>query len=1016
MFKTQYRYLVFFTLLIASGRSYGQSNYSYNLNSEKGLPSNHVYYMFKDRHGYLWISTNKGVVKYNGYKFVKFDFSNSLLKDDVWGMFEDARGRIWLSSIANGIGYIYQDKYKKAYINSKDNFIYPRYIFNHENGIKFTTIEKSPKICIENNDTIQAYSPDKRSNCVSVFMNGHGAMLYSNTKELYNIQLGEGRILVNKVCTLDKITGYYLLDNYLVPYPYKNDNVVEVIDIRDYSKKKIELEEGEYISNMRDCSEYYYLITNRKVYKLKNDLSHEYVTPFDQLISGKKLSGENVVNILEDNFWRKCVATEKNGLYINNATNHFVKKSDLNLYEYKYVGSGYDSLHYWWSKQMKRLVAIQKYKQIDFHDYSSFKNIDKILTYNNNKCLIVTDNHPYWMKPQTGDMVKFLKEETAPVIFTSYEPNQQYKIVFKNCAQFLDAFPNIIDYCSDVYIGNDSTIYLIVRTLEYLSIKFGKEIIIDRYSGYTRFKKIAGFLTDNMILMYNESEIVVYNTFTKKRVQLPDELTDLLKKIRKIEKVVIDDKYGNIFINSTNKLFAYNINDKKTQELFLNYRLDNSYLFVHRDKLILAGKFGVLFSRITGSLKFSEPMLYQNVKEANYHYIHDTQITDDSVLLNTDMGLWTVGVPTDSQLFIAKNAFTEYKLIVNYNDSIRNVYTDDTMFIDQEHKNLIFDVINPNGVGVLKYRYYMQNTNADWQDLKSDVLHLPILKAGEYHKLSIVAYDDVWQSNPVHMLLYIRPYWWQTISGIALLSIFCVFIVATMLYTTIYLTRKHTVKVHLEKNKMLSLELRSIYSQINPHFIFNTLNTGLFFIKEKRTDEAYKHIASFSQLLRSYLKSARNKFITIAEESENLRNYILLQQSRFENKFDFEIKIDRHIDKENSYLPSLLLQPLVENAITHGLLHDNKKGYLIIEYKFDKTEKKLVCIIDDNGIGRKLSKAINEENPVKNQSFGSELVKELINLLNIYEDMEIDIEYLDKSAPLTGTTVILTMKMLLYGK
>lgn len=206
----------------------------------------------------------------------------------------------------------------------------------------------------------------------------------------------------------------------------------------------------------------------------------------------------------------------------------------------------------------------------------------------------------------------------------------------------------------------------------------------------------------------------------------------------------------------------------------------------------------------------------------------------------------------------------------------------------------------------------------------------------------------------------------------------------------------------------MELELNSIYSQINPHFIFNTLNSGLHFIKKGRTTDAYDHIYKFSKLLRAYLASARNRYITLDAEIENLKNYIELQQTRFSHVFDYNIEV-HHIDNMKSIrIPSLLLQPIVENAINHGLLPMDGKGYLHLSF-VRKEDNVVECTIADNDIGRKRSKQLKTGEPER-ESVGEKLLDELVTLFNEYEHMGIDISYHDKEEPLTGTIVIVKIK------
>ena len=208
----------------------------------------------------------------------------------------------------------------------------------------------------------------------------------------------------------------------------------------------------------------------------------------------------------------------------------------------------------------------------------------------------------------------------------------------------------------------------------------------------------------------------------------------------------------------------------------------------------------------------------------------------------------------------------------------------------------------------------------------------------------------------------------------------------------------------------MELELKSIYSQINPHFIFNTLNSALLLVSKNRMEEAYIHIAKFSRLLRSYIKSSRNKLISVAEEISNLKNYIELQQTRFKDKFEYQIEIDSNLKTEQVRIPSLLLQPFVENAINHGILNKQSQGNLKIGFNLSEKQNEIICTIEDDGVGRKQSKQINEGNADKDESYGNLMIKDLVNIFNKYEQMNIDIQYTDKEYPLTGTIVTIKIK------
>jgi len=323
---------------------------------------------------------------------------------------------------------------------------------------------------------------------------------------------------------------------------------------------------------------------------------------------------------------------------------------------------------------------------------------------------------------------------------------------------------------------------------------------------------------------------------------------------------------------------------------------------------------------------------------------------------------------------------------------------------------LQFDLINPGGNGAVKYICYTRGQDTAWHELNANEISFPELAADKYYVLSVVAYDEVWKSNKINICLYVVPYWWQTATGKkAVWAISCVLLLL-FVYSIVFATKRIVTKNHAKKSMQLELELKSIYSQLNPHFIFNSLGSALLFIQKNRMEEAYLHVTKFSRLLRSYIRSSRNKYLTIAEEIKNLRDYIELQQTRFKNRFDYEILVDDNIAAAVTKIPSLLIQPFVENAINHGLFHFERKGMLKIHFLLKNIQNGISIIIDDDGIGRKESKLLKIKEDARKESFGDDIIKDLVNIFNKYEKTNIDIQYIDKKEPQTGTTVIITIK------
>jgi len=216
-------------------------------------------------------------------------------------------------------------------------------------------------------------------------------------------------------------------------------------------------------------------------------------------------------------------------------------------------------------------------------------------------------------------------------------------------------------------------------------------------------------------------------------------------------------------------------------------------------------------------------------------------------------------------------------------------------------------------------------------------------------------------------------------------------------------------KINLEKNANRS-KLKAIKSQMNPHFFYNALNTIQSYILANEKKQALTYLAKFSTLTRSILEMTEKDWVSITEEIKTLTLYLDIEKARFNDDFDYKIIKDETIDAETTKIPSILLQPYVENAIKHGLLH--KSGNKNLTILFENHENELIIKIEDNGIGRKKSEELNAIKNKKHQSFATNAMQNRIELLNQNSNKTISIEYIDKvndaDLPL-GTLVIIKL-------
>jgi LytS/YehU family sensor histidine kinase len=214
-------------------------------------------------------------------------------------------------------------------------------------------------------------------------------------------------------------------------------------------------------------------------------------------------------------------------------------------------------------------------------------------------------------------------------------------------------------------------------------------------------------------------------------------------------------------------------------------------------------------------------------------------------------------------------------------------------------------------------------------------------------------------------------------------------------------------KIELEKNLNKST-LKAIKSQMNPHFFYNALNTIQSYILSNDKKMALNYLSKFSTLTRTILEMSEKEYIGLAEEIKTINLYLEIEQARFNEDFEYAIEYENLSELEPLKIPSMLLQPYIENAIKHGLLHKVGPKKLIIS--FVKNKKTLQIKIDDNGIGRQKSSELNSIKSKKHQSFATEAMQNRIDLLNKNKSKKISINYIDKineNQQSTGTTVII---------
>lgn len=345
---------------------------------------------------------------------------------------------------------------------------------------------------------------------------------------------------------------------------------------------------------------------------------------------------------------------------------------------------------------------------------------------------------------------------------------------------------------------------------------------------------------------------------------------------------------------------------------------------------------------------------------------------------------------------------------IRVNDKYLPYISNELSFREKEvtQIELFFSALNFSKKEKLVYRYKFKGE--EWHYLGSEP-KLSLIKptSGKYN-IIIEAGDNLgnWQQKNLEIKLNIIPPFYKTIWFA--LVLFAGFFIGAHFFN-VYLVNQEKEKGELKK-KIKDNENKMLRSQMNPHFLFNSLNSINSFIIQNKADEAEKYLTAFSKLMRNILDNSRKETISLKQELETVKLYLDLEAVRMENKFDYRITITKEVDTDYVQIPPLILQPFLENAIWHGINYKQGDGFIDIDVTtHDENNTILIIKIKDDGVGRKAaSKWKNKE--YAHKSYGIDITRERLELQGTYNSIEISDLYDDSKEP-SGTLVTLKIQI-----
>ncbi|MCH3884920.1 sensor histidine kinase [Tenacibaculum aquimarinum] len=893
-----------------------------NYSTKDGLPSNHVYTTVQDTKGYMWFLTDKGMVKYNGKSFKTYTTKEGLPNNDVWDAFTTPDGKIWYLSKSTHLGYIKNDSILSFPNEEKNEIINPIFSYHINDSVYLGGSKKIFRL--KNNTWKNVKSSNNNTQDLSIVFNSKVKYIGSVDKNKSIILFDENKKILKKTAVNS--------DNYL------NVNRGQITDSLFFWTSK----KAYSILNLNTLE--------LKSMSFKNEIGFESIrfSRINLVDNQLQISGEHFVGLLDKDF---------------HITKPFFFPKHLNAH-FGFIDKQNTIWLSTFTNGVYKIPAIKQDIKFSFND-EKILNLDKV----KDNLFLSIYNKGYY------------KYNTSTKNFNSYIKLKDFSFGATNIKTLNTTF-----FLNDFHLVKEQN---------------NKREIITFYEN-RKGNKINGFIKK---IAYFNSELYGINSFGI--YKLDDSNLNIKKDLilRGCNDII---NYKNRLIIATNNGLKELKNDTIIDLIFEESVLRKSILSLNKinDSKLLINTDG--YGSYITDLKTITPL-----KGSEFLIVQDAFIKDTSIWLATNTGVLHF-----------KNESNIYKLVRNYtindglpNNDVNTIFVNDKdliigtnnglaiLPINQKKQDLLIDVFIEkaiyNGQIITEKNNTFNNQNNTNNTLNIEVDAINFSESTNnnfYYKLDPIQtkwtktttkhitfnnlqpnkYVFQLKSNDIKKQLKfsIKPLWWQnTLAGI-LIGLFAIVITAFVVW-------KLSEKVEAKKNasliqekKLTEIQLKALRSQMNPHFVFNSLAAIQYYINNNEIEASEAYLVKFSKLIRQFFELSKETEISLEQEIALIKNYLDIEKLRFKDKFEYKINIDTKLKTNQYKLPTMLLQPIVENAVNHGIFNKLENGNITINFSSENSKHIKVEIIDD-GVG-----FVNTKKKTKRKIKSSNVLEDRLRFLN----------------------------------
>ena len=938
--------LLLFLSMTGYGREYPTLHYSI----AEGLPSNKIYEIYRDSKGFLWFASDKGIARYNGIKFEKFTTFNGMPDNEVFFFQEDPYGRLWLGSFNGQLCYFKDDTFHNA-----TNTPFLKLPFK-ASFIKQITSEDDSSLTVLFNEQ-------------SVFLN-----IKNNSFKIFNVSNEyNGRKISVEIGSIKKLAdGTYQLrctDKII----YLNNGKIVNVTSNDSDRNAF----------MEFCQDKRYLVNGDRIYTLEGKLIKQlkkypppsfgmtrvYVNDEYVMVATNNglfindsiaiLQNCNLSSITQDGnggFW---VSTLENGVYylskdfltqtlVSNLYSGQIKYSCIRKGNVFFVNSE-NNLYRFTNGQSECLFNYEHYSHTKanprvYAGYLVDSSYRYYNIYNGNHFVIdnVLAKKPVISRYKDGsfsDGIKYVFVSDSSLYFQSRRSVTKInypklkgggqsiilRAVIKDDANPYRIFGMAKAPDKSIWYATINALYKIVDTNNFVQKQFGKTVF--KAFGFLG-QYLVGYTHDNQLLLcHGENGVVMYDT-----VKFQNCIWEKLYKIN-VDNMLIstNNSYRIITIlhgNNAGRFSVHTVENPFIPAQVESICADSSRCYFFKDGAVTAVDFKSLL------MKSPAPTLF-------YRY------------LKTNKKVYPVHADIEIPYSEARNISVSFATVCQPGEDVVHEYSATT------------------------------NNTDNWQEIVGDI-NLVGAHYGAYTiKIRAKTISSDYSEPVVFTFMIARPYW-ATLWFIALAVCILIAISAIVIRRRIRLVLLKREEEHKSQVMFMKSEYKVLNALMNPHFIFNTLNNVQSLINENDKLLANKYLRVFANLIRQNMHNVLKDMIPLQREMDLVANYLLLEQLRFDDRLNFKIHIDKEMDISEIMVPPLLIQPLVENSIKHGISSSSKAGN-IIEVNVSERDGVLCIEVKDNGRGM----GQTQQAEPGHESFGLENIRKRIEQLSIIQNKNI---------------------------